>query len=221
MFYSDSSALTGRRLTMARVALIKPDSVDDPVIEEIFSWVTQMEGAVPNHFFVEMNFPEYFKAKLGSTKVLWQMGELTLPEIQHVGILVSKANGCPYCTAAFCTILNYGLNTGEDYVAQLLASGSAATKDNRLKTLLDFALKVNGDPKSVTDDDVQALRSIGLSDKGIVQVIHLVSDFASYNRLNLALQTGYDYRDMWRSLAFDWKPAAGEQPGDNSRGIRK
>lgn len=206
---------------MARVALIKPDSVDDPVIQEIFSWVTQMEGAVPNHFFVEMNFPEYFKAKLGSTKVLWQMGELTLPEIQHVGILVSKANGCPYCTAAFCTILNYGLNTGEDYVAQLLARGSAATKDHRLKALLDFALKVNGDPKTVTDDDIQALRAIGLSDKGIVQLIHLVSDFASYNRLNLALQTGYDYRDMWRSLAFDWKPATGDPSGDNSRGLRK
>ena len=206
---------------MARVALIKPDSTDDPVIEEIFSWVTQMEGAVPNHFFVEMNFPEYFKAKLGSTKVLWQMGELSLPEIQHVGILVSKANGCPYCTAAFCTILNYGLNTDEDYVAQLLARGSAAAKDRRLKTLLDFALKVNDDPKTVTDDDIQALRSIGLGDKGIVQLIHLVSDFASYNRLNLALQTGYDYRDMWRSLAFDWKPAAGEPTGDNSRGLRK
>ena len=35
-----------------------------------------MEGSVPNHFYVEMNFPEFFKAKLGATKVLWQMGEL-------------------------------------------------------------------------------------------------------------------------------------------------
>jgi uncharacterized peroxidase-related enzyme len=206
---------------MTRVALVKPENITDPVVQEIFTWVTQMESAVPNHFYVEMNFPEYFKAKLGSTKVLWQMGELTLPEIQHVGILVSKANGCPYCTAAFCTILNYGLNTEEGYVAQLLTKGSAATTDQRLKTLLDFALKVNGDPKSVTDQDVQALHGIGLTDKGVVQLVHLVSDFASYNRLNLALQTGYDYRDMWRGLAFDWKPEAGEPAGDNTRGLRK
>jgi len=46
------------------------------------------------------------------------------------------------------------------------------------------------------------LRKAGLTDKGIVQLCHLVSDFASYNRLNLALQTDYDYRDMWRQLAF-------------------
>ena len=91
---------------MARVKIVKPESTEDPIIREIFSWVTEMEGAVPNHFYVELNFPEYLKAKLGSTRVLWQMGELALPEIQHVGILVSKANGCPYCTAAFCTILN-------------------------------------------------------------------------------------------------------------------
>jgi len=30
----------------------------------------------------------------------------------------------------------------------------------------------------------------------------VVSDFASYNRLNLALLTDYDYRELWRQLAF-------------------
>lgn len=205
---------------MARVKIVKPESTEDPIIREIFSWVTEMEGAVPNHFYVEMNFPEYLKAKLGSTRVLWQMGELALPEIQHVGILVSKANGCPYCTAAFCTILNYGLDTAEDYVQSLLSEGVGVVADHRLKTILDFALKANADAKSVTDEDVVGLRSVGLSDKGIVQLVHLVSDFASYNRLNLALQTDYDYRDMWRTLAFDWDPDAGEPTGDNTRGVR-
>jgi uncharacterized peroxidase-related enzyme len=206
---------------VARVKIVKPESTEDPIIREIFSWVTEMEGAVPNHFFVELNFPEYMKAKLGSTRVLWQMGELALPEIQHVGILVSKANGCPYCTAAFCTILNYGLDTAEDYVQSLLSEGVGVVADRRLKTILDFALKANADAKSITDEDVAGLRSVGLGDKGIVQLVHLVSDFASYNRLNLALQTDYDYRDMWRTLAFDWDPDAGEPAGDNTRGVRK
>ena len=63
---------------MARVAINKPERIDDPIIQEIFSWVTEMEGAVPNHFYVEMNFPELLKAKLGTTKVLWQLGELSM-----------------------------------------------------------------------------------------------------------------------------------------------
>ena len=190
---------------MTRVPLVKPDAINDPQIEEIFNWVTEMEGAVPNHFYVEMNFPEYFKAKLVSTKVLWQLGELSLSEIQHVGILVSKTNNCSYCTAAFCTILNYGLGTEEDYVTNLVSQGIEAVEDNRLKTILDFALKTNNDPKSLEDEDFDRLRAIGLTDKGIVQLIHLVSDFASYNRLNSALQTDYDYRDIWRAVAFGLK----------------
>jgi len=194
--------------------------VDDPIIQELFDWVTDMEGDVPNHFYIEMNFPEHFKAKLGASKTLWQMGELDLPEIQHVGILVSRANGCPYCTAAFCTILNYGLGTAEEYVESLADDGINIVEDGRLKTILTFALKVNNDPKSITDEDTDSLRAIGLTDKGIVQVIHLVSDFASYNRLNLALQTDYDYRDMWRTAAFGWDPESGEPAGDNTRGTR-
>ena len=187
---------------MARVKLAKPESVDDPAVAGIFEWVTQMEGSVPNHFYVEMNFPEFFTAKLGATKVLWEAGELTMPEIQHIGILVSKDNGCRYCTAAFCTILNHGLEAAEDYVAELVSVGTDAVSDLRLRTMLEYALQVNRDAAGVTDGDVARLRNIGLSDKGIVQLTHIVSDFASYNRLNLALQTDYDYRDLWRQLAF-------------------
>ena len=69
--------------------------------------------------------------------------------------------------------------------------------------------------------NTEGLRTIGLSDKGIVQLVHVVSDFASYNRLNLALQTDYDYRDMWRTAAFGWDPQSGEPAGDNTRGVRK
>lgn len=185
---------------MARVALPKPEQVTDPAVAEILAWVTEMEGRVPNHFYVELNFPEFFTAKLGATKVLWQMGELSMEEIQHVGILVSQANGCPYCTAAFCTILNYGLGTAEDYVGSLLQAGLAAVEGERLNAILSYALQVNGDPSAVSDKQVQALRDHGLTDKGIVQLTHVVSDFSSYNTLNLALETDYDYRDFWREM---------------------
>ncbi len=205
---------------MARVKLVKPDTVDDPAVRAICDWVTGMEGGVPNHFFVELNFPEFFKAKLGASKVLWEAGELSMEEIQHVGIAVSKANGCPYCTAAFCTILDYGIGEDEDYVKDFLARGASAIEAARLRTIVEFALEVNADPHAITDAHVERLRAAGLSDRGIVQLVHLVSDFASYNRLNIALGTDYDYRDTWRQIAFGWKPGPGEPPGDNTRGVR-
>ena len=186
---------------MARVKIIKPDVVTDPAVQEIFAWVTEMEGSVPNHFYVELNFPEFFPAKLGATKVLWQAGELSMEEIQHVGILVSKDNGCAYCTAAFCTILNHGLDTAEGYVAELVEQGVDVVAGERLQAILAYALQVNSAAAAVSDAQVDALRTAGLTDKGIVQLTHVVSDFASYNNLNLALQTDYDYRPLWKELA--------------------
>ena len=187
---------------MSRVALPKPEQVTDPAVEGIFAWVTEMEGSVPNHFYVELNFPAFFTAKLGATKVLWEEGELSMEEIQHIGILVSQANGCSYCTAAFCTILNYGLDSPEDTVGELLTQGVDAVEQPRLRALLDYALKVNRDAAAITDADIDGLRNAGLTDLGIVQITHIVSDFGSYNRLNLALDTDYDYRSFWQQLAF-------------------
>ncbi|MEM6580605.1 MAG: carboxymuconolactone decarboxylase family protein [Pseudomonadota bacterium] len=181
---------------MARIKLHDQDTVTDEQILGIFEWVTEMEGKVPNHFLLELNFPEFMKAKLGATKVLWEMGELGKEQIQHVGILVSRANGCPYCTGAFCTILSHGLNASKQYVDGLVDNGVAAVEEAELRLLLDFALKVNDDPKSVTDADVTALREAGYTDKGILQIVHLVSDFASYNKLNLAMSTDYDYEQF-------------------------
>ena len=68
---------------MARLPLVDIEKVTDPEILGIFAWVTEMEGKVPNHFAVELNFPELMKSKLGFTKILWETGEFSMEEIQH------------------------------------------------------------------------------------------------------------------------------------------
>ncbi len=181
---------------MARLPLIDPKSISDPDLLGIFAWVTEMEGMVPNHFAIELNDPELMKHKLGFTKLLWDTCELDMQEIQHIGIAVSTSNECAYCTGAFCTILADGLGAGKAYAKALVDQGSGAATDQRSKVLMRFAGKVNKNPESIEDNDVDALKSIGLSNSGVIQTIHLVSDFASYNRLNLALGTDYDYADF-------------------------
>jgi len=189
--------------TMTRVQHVEPEAVDDPELDELFAQIEELEGQIPNHFRAELNFPEYIATKLRSTMVLWQEGDLSMPEIQHVGIAVSQANGCEYCTGAFCTILDYGLEADREYVQTFLRDGLDAVDDDRLRTILEYALTINDDPDAVSDEDIERLREVGLSDGGIVQLTHLVSDFASYNRINTALDTDYDYEDLWREVGFD------------------
>lgn len=68
---------------MARVGLARPTHITDPAIEGIFAWVKKMEGNVPNHFNVELNFPEFFTSKPGATSVLWELGEFSMEETGH------------------------------------------------------------------------------------------------------------------------------------------
>lgn len=186
---------------MPHVSPVDRDRVDDPELEEMFAQIEQLEGSFPSHYRAELNFPEYLKTKLRATVTLWQEGELSLPEVQHVGIAISQANNCKNCTGAFCTVLSHGLGVDAQYVETFLEEGSKAVDDERLRAILDYALLVNDNPGAVTDTEIKRLQDAGLDDRGIVQLTHLVSDFASWNRTNDALNTDYEYDPRWLDAA--------------------
>ena len=79
--------------------------------------------------------------------------------------------------------------------------GAEVLDDYRLGATVEYAHVITDDPHAVTDEDIEKLREVGLSATGIVRLTHLVSDFASYNRLNTALDTDYDYQQMWRQFS--------------------
>ncbi|MEO1679699.1 MAG: hypothetical protein AAFU80_16280 [Pseudomonadota bacterium] len=72
----------------------------------------------------------------------------------------------------------------------------------------------------VTDMVGDGLREIGLTDKGIVRLVHPIGDFAACSRRNLALPTDYDYRDTWRDGAFAWKNDGRQPDGNNKLRLR-
>lgn len=46
----------------------------------------------------------------------------------------------------------------------------AALSDKRLKTIVQFALKINKEARSATEADIMHLREVGLTDKGVVRM---------------------------------------------------
>lgn len=186
---------------MARIPFVDRES-DDPAVRELLEWVTEVEGQVPNHFLLELHFPEHFKAWLRWVRILWDQGELSFEEVQQVGIAISKANECSYCAGSFCAVLHHGGGVAEEAVEEYLQAGVDVLSD-RARTLAEFALKANGSPHAVTDADVERLRGVGLSERGIVQLVWLVNMFASSNRLNLVLGTEHDAANPFQALAAD------------------
>jgi uncharacterized peroxidase-related enzyme len=196
---------------MARIPYV-PEQSDDPRVQELLDWVTEIEGHVPNHFRLELHFPEHFKAWLTWVRVLWDGGELSFEEVQHVGIAVSKANQCAYCAGSFCAVLEHGGAVDRAAVEDYLRR-DVETLDARERSIVEFALKADLTPREVTQADVDVLREVGLTERGIVQLVWLVNMFAASNRLNTVLGTDADaannYQGVAQALLAPARPARG------------
>lgn len=51
------------------------------------------------------------------------------------------------------------------------------------RAMLDFAVKLTREPRAMTRDDVETLRTAGFSDTAILDVVHVTGFFSYYNRL--------------------------------------
>lgn len=60
---------------------------------------------------------------------------------------------------------------------------TAAPPDERLQTLLSFAVKLTRWPQKIGADDIASLRHAGLSDSAIHDVVAIVSYFNFVNRI--------------------------------------
>jgi uncharacterized peroxidase-related enzyme len=184
---------------VTRLPLMDRES-QDPEVRELLRWVEEVEGLVPNHFLLELHFPVHFKAWLGWVRTLWREGELSFREVQQVGIAVSKANRCGYCTGSFCSVLEHGGGAAREEVEDYLAR-DVATLAGRERALVEFALLANSDPHGVTQADINSLRDVGLTERGIVQLVWVVNMFASSNRLNTVLDTALDEGNPYQNMA--------------------
>jgi uncharacterized peroxidase-related enzyme len=184
---------------VTRLPLMDRES-QDPEVRELLRWVEEVEGLVPNHFLLELHFPVHFKAWLGWVRTLWREGELSFREVQQVGIAVSKANRCGYCTGSFCSVLEHGGGAAREEVEDYLAR-DVATLAGRERALVEFALLANSDPHGVTQADINSLRDVGLTERGIVQLVWVVNMFASSNRLNTVLDTALDEGNPYQNTA--------------------
>jgi uncharacterized peroxidase-related enzyme len=184
---------------MARIPYVSEES-EDSRVRELLDWVTEVEGHVPNHFKLELHFPEHFKAWLTWVRVLWDDGELSFEEVQHVGIAVSKANECAYCTGSFCAVLERG-GAVDRRAVEVYLRRDVEVLAARERALVEFAVKADLTPQEVTQADVDGLREVGLTERGIVQLVWLVNMFASSNRLNQVLATDADATNAYQGLA--------------------
>lgn len=179
---------------MARIQLVDIANSDDPSVREIHEYMRKT-GRNPDseHWQLEANFPEIFIHRLRARAALWNDGDLERDILEKLAVAVSAANGCAYCTGAFCThLVDMGYDL-EEITAFLSTVGDHEVTD-REQAILAFALQSLEDPHGVTDGLVETLRADhGLSDRDLIQIVLVVNTISGFNRIVDTFDATYDH----------------------------
>ena len=77
-----------------------------------------------------------------------------------------------------------------------------ATLDNETLLIVEYVEKLTKAPSAMTEDDIESLRSAGLSDRQILSVVMITAMFAFMNRLADGL--GVQIEDEKGSFVNSW-----------------
>ena len=162
--------------------------------------VHEKAGFIPNVFLAWAHRPDELRAFFAYHDALLEKeGGLTKAEREMIVVATSSVNHCHYCVIAHGAILR--IRAKHPLLAdQVAVNYLNAELTPRQRAMLDFAVKVAKRSHEVSDDDVTALRSHGMTEDEVWDVGAIAALFALSNRMAnlMALQPNAEFYTMGR-----------------------
>lgn len=160
-----------------------PDVEDLPEdLQERIEEETERAGFTPNVFSAFGYKPSHFRAFFQYHDALVEDTPLDREEVEMIIVTVSGINDCLYCVVAHGALCRF-YSERPKLADQLATNHRAADLSERRRAMLDFAAKLTEEPARVTQDDLEELREVGLSDEEIWDVGSVTAFFNLSNRM--------------------------------------
>lgn len=111
---------------------------------------------------------------------------LTKLEREMIAVAVSSVNHCYYCLTAHGAAVRQ-LSGDPALGEQIAMNYRVAALSPKQKAMLDFAIKLTERPDTIEENDRQALRDAGFSDRDIWDIAAAASFFNMSNRMAAAI----------------------------------
>lgn len=163
---------------MAIINTVKPGEATG-VLAEVYKKFQETMGMVPNAFIIRSASPEQVVNQARFLSYYWNHETLSHKMLAFMRLLVSEVHYCEYCiNLNTAMLLDIGVSMEEIEASKTDADNLPL--EQKEKALLKFVLKVVKDSQSTTAEDIDQLKSLGWTDKDIVDgVNHGVSQVAS------------------------------------------
>jgi uncharacterized peroxidase-related enzyme len=161
---------------------LKPAALS-PAMQAYFAKCREKLGFVPN----VLKAYAFDNAKLEAFVALYNdlmlaPSGLSKLEREMIAVAVSAQNRCYYCLVAHGAAVR--TLSGDPVLGELMAMNyRAARLTKRQRAMLDFAVKLTAEPWTVEDDDREALRRAGFSDRDIWDIAAVAGFFNMSNRV--------------------------------------
>ena len=167
---------------ISKLGVPDPDGLDDD-LKAIWKKCVEKLGFVPNVFSTYSLKPQRLRNFMAMyNDIMLAPSSLSKLEREMVAVVVSSANRCYYCLVAHGAAVRQ--LSGDAELGELMALNYRAAKlDVRQRAMLDFAWKMTTTPYLVEDEDLDALRQVGLSNEDIFDLAETVAFFNLSNRM--------------------------------------
>lgn len=174
------------------------DSFDDD-ISSYFDKCREKLGMIPN----VLTAYAFDQDKLRAFKMLYNglmLGDsgLTKLEREMIAVAVSNVNKCLYCLVAHGAAVRQ-LSGSPELGEHLAMNYRTADLEPRQRAMLDFAVKLTERPAEIEDEDRDALRKHGFSERDIWDIAAVASFFNMSNRM--AAATDMRPNDEYHAMA--------------------
>ena len=167
---------------ISRYPVPEIEDLPEDIREKVLA-VQEKAGFVPNVFLALAHRPDEFRAFFAYHDALMEKKSgLTKADREMIVTTTSGLNSCQYCVVAHGAILR--IRAKDPLVAdQVAINHRKADITPRQRAMLDFAVKVTNDSKSIADEDFAALHEHGFSDEDIWDIAGITAFFGLSNRM--------------------------------------
>jgi len=154
-----------------------------PAMQAYFDKCMEKLGFVPNvlkAYAFDMPKLEAFVSMYND--LMLAPSGLSKLEREMIAVAVSSQNRCYYCLTAHGAAVR-GLSDDPVLGELMVMNFHAARLDRRQRAMLDFVVKLTDEPWGIEEDDRQALREAGFSDRDIWDIAAVAGFFNMSNRV--------------------------------------
>ena len=164
-------------------------------LSEIYSELTAKRGKIANILLVHSLNPGALRTHVDLyMHLMFGRSGLSRAEREAIGVVTSAGNDCSYCVEHHAeTLARY--ERDPDRLAQIRERRFEGL-GGRMECILSHAAKLTRAPSSLTEQDIEALRAVGLTDAEVLDVSLVTAYFNFVNRLALGLGVTYSDEEV-------------------------